>query len=73
MHDPLDTPTADNDAFLARLGHDLRNPLNALSAALAVLEMFPPGSAEAEQARDVIGRQAERLRAIVDQRLTPHH
>lgn len=73
MQDPIDAPIEDHEAFLARLGHDLRNPLNAMSAALAVLEIFPPGSAEADEARGVIGRQAERLRTIVEQRLTPHH
>ena len=67
------TPITDDvEEFLARLGHDLRNPLNALMAALGVLDLFPPGSAQAEEARQVIGRQAERLRGLIDARLTPH-
>jgi signal transduction histidine kinase len=66
------TPAAEEvEEFLAKLGHDLRNPLNALMAALGVLDLFPPGSAQAEEARQVIARQAERMRGLIDARLTP--
>ncbi|GGZ00871.1 ATP-binding protein [Pseudoduganella plicata] len=54
---------AAKDEFLAMLGHELRNPLSAMSSAIAVLDAAP---AHAERARDVLRRQSAHLRALVD-------
>lgn len=54
------------DEFLAMLGHELRNPLNAISSAVAVLHYVDPKSAEALRARDIIERQMVSLRQLVD-------
>ena len=60
--------TVEGDVRDASLSHDLRNALNAMTAALSVLELFPPGSAEALEAQQVLARQSARMRAIVDER-----
>ncbi|HEX6267050.1 MAG TPA: hybrid sensor histidine kinase/response regulator [Burkholderiales bacterium] len=57
----------DKDEFLARLGHELRNPLGAIGNAVSVIERLPAGSADFRAARDVIGRQTEHLARIVDE------
>ena len=57
------------DVELAKLGHDLRNVLNAMGAALAVLELSAPGSAQSADAQRVLARQLARLGTIVDERL----
>jgi signal transduction histidine kinase len=54
---------AAKDEFLAMLGHELRNPLSAISSAVAVLDAAP---ANAERARDVLRRQSAHLRALVN-------
>ena len=54
---------AAKDEFLAMLGHELRNPLSAISSAIVVLDAAP---AHAERARDVLRRQSAHLRALVD-------
>ena len=59
----------ERDAELAKLGHDLRNVLNAMTAALAVLELSAPGSAQADGAQQVLARQVAKLGTIVDERL----
>jgi signal transduction histidine kinase/ActR/RegA family two-component response regulator len=60
---------AAKDEFLAMLGHELRNPLGAITSAVAVLDRgsqagMPPQAAE--RARDVLRRQAAHLRSLVD-------
>jgi signal transduction histidine kinase/CheY-like chemotaxis protein len=60
---------AAKDEFLAMLGHELRNPLGAITSAVAVLDRgtqpgLPPQAAE--RARDVLRRQAAHLRSLVD-------
>ena len=53
------------DEFLAMLGHELRNPLGALTTAVRILE-GPAPEAMAIRARGVIARQTGHLTRIVD-------
>nr|WP_307727975.1 response regulator [Massilia terrae] len=52
------------DEFLAMLGHELRNPLSAISSAAALLAM--PGAESNTRARAIIQRQSQHLSRIVD-------
>nr|WP_314547042.1 response regulator [uncultured Massilia sp.] len=54
------------DEFLAMLGHELRNPLSAISSAASLLGM--PGAApeSLQRARLIIQRQSQHLSRIVD-------
>jgi signal transduction histidine kinase len=54
------------DHFLAMLGHELRNPLGAISSATAVLGLAGKNPDAAERARAVIGRQVRHLSRLVD-------
>jgi PAS domain S-box-containing protein len=54
------------DEFLAMLGHELRNPLGAISSAVRLLEPPDAGSERAALARDVIARQTRHLARLVD-------
>ena len=54
------------DEFLAMLGHELRNPLGAISSAVRLLEPLGAGSERAALARDVIARQTRHLARLVD-------
>lgn len=54
------------DEFLAMLGHELRNPLSAISSAAALIDMPGAGSDAASRARQIIGRQSQHLSRIVD-------
>jgi signal transduction histidine kinase/integral membrane sensor domain MASE1 len=54
------------DEFLAMLGHELRNPLGAISSAIGVLERVEPHSPAAERAHAIIGRQAGHLARLVN-------
>ena len=49
------------DEFLSMLGHELRNPLGAISAAIDVLDLAVPGSPGAAEARAIISRQTRNL------------
>ena len=54
------------DEFLAMLGHELRNPLGAMTSAMAVLDRPdapPPGAA---RARAILARQMRHLTKILD-------
>ncbi len=53
------------DQFLAMLGHELRNPLSAISAAVAVLEMTRDADAQ-RRAREITRRQLSNLTSIVN-------
>ena len=53
---------AARDQFLAMLGHELRNPLGAITLALEAM----PAAAETERARTVLGRQTQHLSRLVD-------
>jgi len=59
----------DHQQFLALLSHELRTPLGALLAASGVLEAAAPASADAAEARAVIGRQSRRLAQVLDEML----
>ncbi|MFS2021419.1 sensor histidine kinase, partial [Massilia sp. CT11-108] len=56
------------DEFLAMLGHELRNPLGAISSAIALVQMGASGPA-AERAHQIIGRQSRHLAHLVDELL----
>jgi signal transduction histidine kinase len=56
------------DEFLAMLGHELRNPLGAISSAIALIQMGAQGPA-VERAHQIIGRQARHLAHLVDELL----
>lgn len=49
------------DEALTRLGHELRNPVAAISAAVDVLQTAPADSDTAAQARSIIARQVRTL------------
>jgi signal transduction histidine kinase/DNA-binding response OmpR family regulator len=54
------------DEFLAMLGHELRNPLGAITTAVRLLERTMAPSEPAVRARDVIARQVVHLARLVD-------
>jgi signal transduction histidine kinase len=54
------------DEFLAMLGHELRNPLNAITSAVGVLDRVRPEAPQALRARAIIARQIVSLRELVD-------
>jgi len=54
------------DEFLAMLGHELRNPLSAISSASALLGLSGVGPESVARARQIIGRQTQHLSRIVD-------
>jgi signal transduction histidine kinase len=54
------------DEFLAMLAHELRNPLAAVTTALAILDRHPPHDAPEARARDIARRQTAQLARIVD-------
>lgn len=57
------------DELLAMLGHELRNPLSAVSAAIAVMDMPQVSHEKAARARAIAKRQTEHLARIVDELL----
>ena len=60
-----ETANRAKDEFLAMLGHELRNPLGAISNASYVLQL-KPAPAQAERAQAVIQRQTRHLTRMVD-------
>jgi signal transduction histidine kinase len=54
------------DEFLAMLGHELRNPLSAISSASSLLGMAGVGAESLGRARLIIQRQSQHLSRIVD-------
>ncbi len=57
---------AAKDDFIATLGHELRNPLNALYAAAHVLDRSELPDAASRQATVVVGRQARRMTRLIE-------
>jgi signal transduction histidine kinase len=53
------------DQFLAMLGHELRNPLAAISSAVMVLELDPPPERRAK-VNETLARQVKHLTRIMD-------
>jgi signal transduction histidine kinase/ActR/RegA family two-component response regulator len=54
------------DQFLAMLGHELRNPLAAITTAAQVLTLPGPDADVARQAQGIIARQSKHLSRLVD-------
>jgi signal transduction histidine kinase/CheY-like chemotaxis protein len=54
------------DEFLAMLSHELRNPLGALSSAVTLLRLNPPGDPTGQAAVAAIGRQVTHITRLVD-------
>ena len=54
------------DEFFAMLGHELRNPLGAITTALHVIDTGGPGDERSAQARDFVTRQVRHLVRLVD-------
>ncbi len=54
------------DEFLAMLGHELRNPLGAISSAAHVLSRTASANTATSRAGEIIGRQVQHLARIVD-------
>ena len=54
------------DEFLAMLGHELRNPLSAITSAVEVLNRVEANAEVAINARSIIGRQARHLAHMMD-------
>jgi PAS domain S-box-containing protein len=54
------------DEFFAMLGHELRNPLGAITGALHVIDLCGPGDERSVQARAIVTRQVRHLVRLVD-------
>ena len=55
------------DEFLAMLGHELRNPLGAISNAVHILDRIDdPRGLSGTQAREIISRQVQHLSGLID-------
>lgn len=54
------------DDFLAMLGHELRNPLGAISNAVAIMESEGMSDESSKRAQAIISRQSRHLGRIVD-------
>jgi CheY-like chemotaxis protein len=54
------------DEFLAMLAHELRNPLNAIQGALAILGQSEALPQTLEMARGMIGRQVRNMSRLID-------
>jgi signal transduction histidine kinase len=54
------------DEFLAMLGHELRNPLSAISAAVEVINRVDPQHPSSHSARRIIARQTQQLVGLMN-------
>jgi len=54
------------DEFFAMLGHELRNPLGAITTALYVIDTGAPDDPRSAQAREIVARQVRHLVRLVD-------
>lgn len=54
------------DEFLAMLGHELRNPLSAISSASSLIGMTGANAETVTRAKQIIQRQSQHLSRIVD-------
>ncbi|MGV3742586.1 MAG: ATP-binding protein, partial [Burkholderiaceae bacterium] len=54
------------DEFLAMLGHELRNPLSAITSAITLLEMEGVDASVIGRAKSVLRRQTDHLSSIVN-------
>lgn len=64
--DPAPAASTSIEAMLSMLGHELRNPLNAILTAAELLRRLAPGAAQAENARQIIVRQAQQIVRLLD-------
>ena len=62
----VEAKSSAKDEFLAMLGHELRNPLSAISSASSLLGLPGVGPDAIARARQIIGRQTQHLSRIVD-------
>jgi signal transduction histidine kinase len=60
------------DEFLAMLGHELRNPLSAVTGAVALLDDPRIAPEQAGRAHEILRRQSAHLRKLVDDLLEVH-
>lgn len=61
-----ETESKAKDEFLAMLGHELRNPLSAITSAISLLEMENVSPAIIARAKNVMRRQTDHLASIID-------
>jgi signal transduction histidine kinase/CheY-like chemotaxis protein len=64
--DALKAADRAKDEFLAMLGHELRNPLSAITTSSHVLRAAPPESRMHSQAQVIIERQARQMTRLID-------
>lgn len=65
-HESLQEADERKDRFLAILSHELRNPLNPIRSAVAVLRHTNSDAEQAVIARDVIDRQVRHMARLLD-------
>ena len=65
-HARLEAADRAKNAFLALLGHELRNPLAPIRNAVQLMQQAGPGSEAAQWATNVIDRQSAHLARLVD-------
>ena len=58
------------DEFLAMLGHELRNPLNAIATSIEVLNRVDASTSIAMRAREIISNQTRKLAHTMDRLLS---
>ena len=54
------------DEFMALLGHELRNPLAAISTCAEVLQLAPPDSEHCASCKDIVQEQAANMKRMLD-------
>ena len=64
--DELEQANRRKDEFLAMLGHELRNPLAPIRAAVEIMERFGPVEPTLDKARAIFERQIEHPIRLVD-------
>ncbi|SFH94499.1 PAS domain-containing protein [Planctomicrobium piriforme] len=66
LYDDLREADRRKDQFLATLAHELRNPLSPLTAASHLLQSDPGNPDQVTELTDVIYRQCEQLKRLID-------
>jgi PAS domain S-box-containing protein len=66
VHAEAEAQSRAKDEFFAVLGHELRNPLGAITTALQVIELCGPGDERSQHARGIVARQVRVLVRLVD-------